>query len=122
MAESNINLPIQMEVSFSETDLFDTLIELLSKYEKELPKDLINALHEMADSDKFLLTVEDAFAFAGSRQLSVEHSLGGGFDIGAINKILRKVQVFHDGRMHWIELESFWCKLNGEMYVQWGEE
>lgn len=81
---------LKMEVSVTDVDKVQTLIELLNKHQDSLPRELIDSLHELADCE----ACEINWHWLNSRGISgrIENTLG--LDrIVSVNPILKRVKV-----------------------------
>lgn len=105
-------------------DKVKTLIELLDKYQEQLPDDLKSSLIELADCDTCEFTYKDYLDFGGviGQAETDFHTT----EIISVNPILKRITyAYHgkDGSAKNIEFpERFKLGYNGAVFIQWGYE
>ena len=104
---------LKMSISVTDTDKVRTLIDLLAKYQDELPKPLVGALHNLADCDACEIDrqwlISNGFKDPFTNSLGIDR-------IVQINPVLKRLAVIGDGYQY-PESFTFWA--DGKQVVSW---
>lgn len=111
---------IKAQISLKDTPAVKTLVELLTKYQDELPEELNQELNVFADCKTFEFTA-DQYQGMGGKAGGVETDFHTP-DILSANPVLKRVR-WREGdgyTIHTSYPERFRLGCNGAVFIQWG--
>lgn len=111
---------LKLEVSITDLETFRNLIELLERHFEALPLELQNSLIEVSKEGINDIT-NKTLSDKGYYNIS-PYKFKTNFkykDILSINKILKKINYFEDGKNKESYPETFYLKINNEIIVEW---
>lgn len=108
---------MEVQIKIKDIEEFSNFIELIEKYQYELPIELQKSLAEIAengcgDIDRDYIEKHYIDATINSNSMGYDNLI-------SINKILKRVKIFKNEKIKKIYLEHFWFKINDEIVVQW---
>ncbi|KXJ57186.1 MAG: hypothetical protein AXW15_13705 [Neptuniibacter sp. Phe_28] len=111
---------LTMKIEVQNLDKIKTLIELLSRYQNELPPDLVTALHDLADSKIIELGVDDFQKMANGYEIETDFPTS---SIVSVNHVLNRVTYLDSfGKFAVAFPDKFKLGIPGKTIISWGNE
>jgi len=110
----------EIKVQVQDLDKFKTLIELLGRYQDQLPSDLVTALHDLADSKSIEFGADDFQKQASGHDIETDFLTD---KIVSVNHVLKRVTYLDSfGKFAIAFPDKFTLGIPGKTIISWGYE